>query len=161
MSMTGGLKAFWLGVAFTAVLATLVLSTTRFEAFVRATLGDQVIVDVRGDESPLGRITNLPVATLGEAAFVKKSYLLMTTYDFSLRARREAGRSGPGAQDFSVSVELPGTVTATNATRLTGRTAFWTTVPAEGVVLRTRAIQWIPIAIVLLTILVSGFVRRS
>ncbi len=160
--MTAGAKGFWMGVAFTAILAGFVLSTTHFEAFVRATMGDQLLLDARGDESRLGRAINLPVATLGEASFMKRSYLLITTYDFALRTRPDGGTgAGSAVQGLTVSVELPGAVTSTNATRLAGRTAFWTTVPAEGLVLHTRVIQWIPIAIVIAAVLLTGVLQRS
>ncbi len=160
--MTAGAKGFWAGVVVTAVLAGIVASTTRFEAFVRATGGDQLLLDARLDESRLGRAINIPVATLGEASFVKRSYLLLSTYDFALRVRPGVvGGPGQAVQALTVSVELPGTVTATNATRLAGHTAFWATVPVEGLELHTRTIQWLPIAIVVVALLFTGFYQRS
>jgi hypothetical protein len=147
--MTGWAKGFWIGALLVGILVA-VVGTTRVEGFVRITPADQLVLDVRGDESALSRVVNLPVGTLGETALVKRSYVLVQTYDFTLRLRREVVEAE--IRGLTVTVHLPGTVTATNATEVTGGIARWATVPPTGLELRTRAIQWIPIMVVLVAI---------
>ncbi len=160
--MTVWAKGFWIGVAAGFVLAGILASTTRFEAFVRVSSGDRLLLDARVDEPAFGRVINIPVATLGEVALVKRSWLVATTYDFHLGFRPEVS-PGPGraVQDVGVSVFLPGTVTATNATRVAGGVAMWETIPIEGIQVRTRAIHWVPIVLVLAVAAFLGIRRRS
>ncbi len=142
--MTGWAKGFWIGALLVGLLVA-VAGGTRFEGFLRITPADQIVLDVRGDESALGRVVNPPVATVGEAALVKRSYVVVQTYDFALRLRREVVEAG--IRGLTVTVQLPGTITATNATEVEGRTARWATIPTTGVELRTRAIQWVPVTL--------------
>lgn len=147
--MTAWVKGFWVGALLVGLLVA-IAGPARFEGYFRATTSEQLILDIRGDESPLGRATNLPVGTLGEAAFVKRSYVLFHTYAFTLRLRPDLVEgSGIGIAGLTVTAQLPGTPTATNATEILGQTARWATIPPSGLELRTRAIQWGPVAIAL------------
>lgn len=141
--MSAWTKGFLTGAVVALVLAGIAARTTRFEAFVRVTSGDRFLFDARLDEPPVSRLINIPVAALGEASFEKRSWLAATTYAFSLRLRPEAA-PGPGraVQDLQVSVRLPGQITSTNATRLTGDAAVWQPLPAEELRLHTRAVHW-------------------
>lgn len=137
-------KGFWIGVLLVGLLVA-VAGSTRFEGFLQITPADQIVLDVRGDESALGRLVNPPVAAVGEAVLVKRSYVLVQTYDFALRLRREVVEAG--IRGLTVTVQLPGTTTSTNATEVVGRTARWATIPANGLELRARAIQWVPVTL--------------
>jgi len=147
--MAAWAKGFWIGALLVGLLVA-VAGRTRFEGFLRIAPDDQLVLDVRGDESPLGRVVNPPVAAVGEAELVKRSYVLVQTYDFALRLRREVVEAG--IRGLTVTVQLPGTTTATNATEVVGRTARWTTIPPTGLELRTRAIQWVPVTLLVLAI---------
>ncbi len=154
-------KGFWTGAFVALVLVGIAASTTRFEAFVRVSSGDRFLLDLRLDEPVVGRVINIPVATLGEASFAKRSWLVATTYDFFLRLRPEVA-PGPGRaiQELEVSVGLPGSVTATNATRVSGRAALWEMVPPEGLQIHTRAIHWVRVVTIALAAAVIGIIRR-
>ncbi len=160
--MSAWAKGVLVGIVVGVVLAEIVASGTRFEAFVRVSAGDRFLLDMRLDEPVVGRVVNIPVAMLGEASFGKRSWIVATTYDFFLRLRPELA-PGPGLaiQELEISVGLPGTVTATNATRIAGRAAVWETVPPEGIQLHTRAIHWVPILFVLVVGTLLGRRRRS
>lgn len=157
--MTAWTKGFWIGAALVAMLG-IVGGSTRFEGFLRIA-GDQIVLDVRGDQSTLGRVINPPIGALGEASLVKRSYVIVSTYDFVLRLRPEImTESGGTLSGLTISAQLPGTTTATNATERIGTMARWTTIPSDGVMLRTRVILWVPIAVVIAAILLSAFARR-
>lgn len=156
-------KGFLAGVVATLVLVAIGAGTTRFEAFVRVTSGDRFLLDARLDEPALGRVLNIPVATLGEASFAKRSWVIGTTYEFHLQLRPEVA-PGPGRaiRDLEVSIRLPGRPAFTNATRYAGGAAVWETLPADALRLRTRAVHWLRILVIL--IIVAGAIvisRRS
>ncbi len=145
----GLLIAFWAG-------------NTSVDAFVRVTGDGQLLLDTRVDESVLGRIVNIPVASLGELAVSKRAWLVATTYRFTLRVRPELA---PGPERtltrLLVNVRLPGRVLTTNATRVTGGTAVWEGVPAEGLQLRTVAVEWTRVAMLVVVLVVGLRLRRS
>lgn len=141
-------------------VAAITAGGTRFEAFVRVAGEGRFLLDARLDEPAVGRLINIPAATLGEAAFAKRSWVVASTYAFSLRIRPELA-PGRAVQDLQVSVRLPGRVTSTNATRVAGGLAVWESVPARGLSLRTVAVHWVPL---ILLAVVAGFFayrRRS
>ncbi len=154
-------KGFWTGAVLTGVLLGIAMSA-RVDAFVRATTGDQIVLDARVDEGPLRRAVNIPLATLGDVSVGKRSYLFVTTYQFTLHLRpdRESG-SGRAGDGLTVSAQLPGTITATNAPQIAGGVAHWPTVPPEGLELHTRAVQWLTIVLVLAAFLLTGVYQRS
>lgn len=155
-------KGFFSGAVVVLVLLSLLAGGTQFEAFVRVAGGGQYLLDVRVDEPAVGRIVNIPVGSLGEAAFVKRSWIIATSYAFTLRLRPELA-PGPGGaiSGLQVSVRLPGRVLSTNATHVTAGAAVWEAMPAEALRLRTLAVHWV-IAVILAAALALGVgVRRS
>ena len=145
----GLLIAFWAG-------------NTSVDAFVRVTGDGQPLLDTRVDESVVGRLINIPVASLGELSVSKREWLVATTYVFALRVRPELA---PGPERpltrLVVNVRLPGRVVATNATRVTGGTAVWEGVSVEGLQLRTVAVAWARVAILAVVLVVGLRLRRS
>lgn len=141
--MNAWVKGFAVGAIAGLALAILLAGGTRFEAFVRVAASGRYLLDARLDESALGRVINLPVASLGEASVVKRSWFLATTYHFVLLLRPEVA-PGPGreVQELQVSVTLPGRATSTNATRITGGTALWEALPDVPLYLDTTAVHW-------------------
>jgi len=112
-------KGFAAGAAAALVLAVLLGGGTQFEAFVRVAGGGQYLLDARADEPAVGRIVNMPIGALGEAALVKRSWIVATTYAFTLRLRPEvAPGSGEAVSGLQVTVRLPGRTVSTNATRV-------------------------------------------
>lgn len=144
-------RGFLTGAAAALLLLAFVSGATRFDAFVRVAAEDRFVLDTRVDEPVLSRVINVPVATLGEASFTKRSWLLFTSYEFALQLRPEVA-PGPGRaiQDLQVSVRLPGSVTFTNATRISAGAAVWETLPSEPLVVRTRAVHWVRVLLVVL-----------
>lgn len=145
----GLLIAFWGG-------------NTSVDAFVRVTGDGQPLLDTRVDESVVGRIVNIPVASLGELSVSKRAWLVATTYVFTLRLRPELASGPEGTLTrLLVNVRLPGWVLTTNATRVTGGTAVWEGVPADALQLRTVAVEWARAAILVVFLVVGLGLRRS
>ncbi len=144
------------------VVAVLLAGGTQFEAFVRIAGSDQVLLDARVDEPVVGRIVNIPVGSLGDASLGKRTWLVATSYTFTLRLRPEVA-PGPGRalSGLQVSVRLPGGVVSTNATRVTAGTAVWDALPPDALHLRTLAVHWVRV-IILVAMLAAGIgIRRS
>lgn len=121
---------------------------TRADVFVRAAAGGRYLLDVRLDENALGRMVNIPTATLGEATVTKRSLFFFSTYGFTLRLRPGvAGDAERTIRSLEISARLPGRVTSTNAVRVAGGTATWETLGPDMLVLRTRAVHWIRIVL--------------
>src|SRR5258708_16760120 len=123
---------------------------TSVDAFVRVTGDGQPLLDTRVDESVVGRLVNIPVASLGELSVSKRVWLVATSYVFTLRVRPELA-SGPerSLTKLLVNVRLPGRVVTTNATRVTGGTAVWEGFPADALEPRTVAVEWARVAILI------------
>jgi hypothetical protein len=145
----GLLIAFWAG-------------NTSVDAFVRITGDGQPLLDTRVDESVVGRLVNIPVAALGDLSVSKRVWLVATTYAFTLRVRPELA-SGPERPltRLLVNARLPGRVLTTNATRVTGGTAEWEGVPADSLQLRTIAVEWTRVAILVVALVIGLGLRRS
>ncbi len=140
--MNAWLKGALLGFLLALLAVGWASRATTFEAFLRIG-SDRAVLDLRLDESPVGRATNIPTAVLGETSLTKRSWLIVTTYEFALRLRPDAGPEiSRAVRGLEVTTNLPGRVVATNATRTSGRTAVWDTLPAGPLEVKTRAIHW-------------------
>jgi hypothetical protein len=159
--MTPWTKGAFAGLAV-GLLIALWAGNTSVDAFVRVTGDGQPLLDTRVDESVVGRLVNIPVASLGELAVTKRTWLVATTYAFTLRVRPELA---PGPErpltTLLVNVRLPGRVVTTNATRIAAGTAVWEGMPADALQLRTVAVEWARIAILVLVLAVGLALRRS
>ncbi len=140
--MTSQTRGILTGLAAGLVIAWLA-GSAHLEEFVRVTGGGQYLLDARVDESALGRIINIPAASLGEASLLKRSWIVATSYMFTLQVRPEiAPEPGHAISGLQVNVRLPGRVIATNATRATAGTATWDALPPDALYLRTLAVHW-------------------
>lgn len=159
--MPTAVRGFLLGFAAGLLLAALIGGGTRFDAFVRVSGGGQLLLDARLDETAIGRVTNFPAGSLGDAAVAKRTWILVTTYRFVLHLRPEVA-PGPGraVQELQVSIALPGRVTATNATRIVAGAAIWDTVSAGELRVHTRAIHWGRIFLLLAIIVAASAIAR-
>ena len=155
--MSVAIRGFILGLVVGLLLAALIGGGTQFDAFARVMGDGRLLLDARLDESAIGRITNLPVGTLGDATFTKRTWILATTYGFVLHLQPEV-TPGPArlVQGLQVSIKLPGQVTATNATRVAAGTAVWETLPPGELLVRTRAIHGGRILVVLITVVAAA-----
>lgn len=156
-------KGFAAGASAALVLAVLLGGGTQFEAFVRVAGGGQYLLDARADEPAVGRIINVPIGALGEAALVKRSWIVATTYAFTLRLRPEvAPGSGEAVSGLQVTVRLPGRTVSTNATRVAAGIAVWEALPAEALRLRTFAVHWVRVTLLALALAIGiGAGRRT
>lgn len=156
-------KGFAAGAAAALVLSVLLGGGTQFEAFVRVAGGGQYLLDARADEPAVSRIVNMPIGALGEAAFVKRSWIVATTYAFTLRLRAEVtSGQGGGVSGLQVTVRLPGRTVSTNATRVAAGTAEWEALPAEALHLRTVAVHWVRVIVLALVLAIGiGAGRRT
>lgn len=150
----------------TGLLAGLVIAWlaggTHFEAFLRVTGGGQYLLDIRADESALGRIVNIPAASLGETSLLKRSWIVASTYVFTLQLRPEiAPEPGRAITGLAANVRLPGRVVATNATRVAAGTAIWDTLPPEALYLRTLSVHWAAVIILVAVLAIGLGARRS
>ena len=159
---------WWSGFAAGLVVAAVAWSVagagrTRADIFARVGAGGRYLLDVRLDESALGRAVNIPAATLGEATLTKRSLFIVTDYAFSLSLRTDMTPETRGAlRGLEVSVRLPGSPRGTNATRVTAGTAQWEALGAEPLQFRTRTVHWFRIALLAAAFaLVMLFGRRS
>jgi hypothetical protein len=159
--MTPWAKGVLAGLAVGLLIAFLAGSTS-VDAYVRVTGDGQPLLDTRVDESVVGRIVNIPVASLGELSVSKRAWLVATTYAFTLRVRPELAREPERSiAGLLVSVRLPGRVLTTNATRVTGGTAVWEGLPTDALHLRTVAVEWMRVGILFLFLVVGLGLRRS
>lgn len=144
------------------VVAVVLAGGTQFDAFVRITGSDQYLLDARVDEPALGRIVNIPVGSLGDASLGKRTWLVATSYAFTLRLRPEVA-PGPGrsVSGLQVSVRLPGGIVSTNATRVTAGTAVWDALPPDALRLRTLAVHWVRVIILVAGLAIGIGIRRS
>jgi hypothetical protein len=159
--MTPWAKGLFAGLT-AGLLVALLVGSTSFDAFVRVTGDGQYLLDAREDESVLGRIVNLPVASLGEVSLQKRVWVVASIYVFTLRVRPELAR-GPERmlRGLLVNVRLPGRVLTTNATRVQAGTATWEGLPSEALQLRTVAVHWVPLGILMAVLAVGLGLRRS
>lgn len=144
------------------LLAAAWAGNTSVEALVRVTADGQPLVDTRVDESVVGRIVNIPVASLGELSVSKRTWVVATTYAFTLRIRPEVA-PGPerALSGLLINARLPGRVVMSNATRVSGGTAVWEGLPPDALTLKTVAIEWARLGILALFLAVGGALRRS
>src|SRR3989442_3893939 len=123
------------------------------DAFIRVTGDGQPLLDPRVDESVVGRLVNIPVASLGELAVSKRVWLVVTTYVFTLRVRPELA---PGPERpltrLLVNVRLPGRAVTTNATRVTGGNGAWEGMPPGPPDIRPLAVREGRVAILVLLV---------
>ena len=146
--MRGNIAAFWLGVAVTYLLLTLTASSTTLDVDVVPAEGNSVALTERVDAGPLSRFFNPGIATLGSLRLTKRSWGLLTTYsqELGVAAVRLAQQAGTQI-NLRVSLDIPGTVVAANATGREGRTLVWSAIPQEGPMqARARTINW-PVAL--------------
>ncbi len=140
--MNAWLKGAILGFLLALFVAGWAARATTFEAFLRVG-SDRAVLDLRLDESTVGRVTNIPTAVLGETSLTKRSWLILTTYEFALRLRPDAAPEiSRAVRGLEVTTNLPGRVVATNATRVADGTAVWETLPVGALQFKTRAIHW-------------------
>lgn len=155
--MTPAWRGFILGVALALAGWLLLGGGTSADLYARVGPGGRYLLDARLDESAVGRLTNIPAATLGEVTLSKRSWLLVTSYQFALRLRPDVAPDAAALRSLEVSVRLPGRVVATNAARVSAGTAMWEGLTGEALVLRTRSVHWLRVAVLAL-ILVAAVV---
>lgn len=158
--MNGWSRGAGIGVILGLLLAGVLTRSTTFQTFARVGTEGRFLLDLRGDESPVGRVFNLPVAVLGEASFVKRSWLVVTTYDFTLRLQRDVAPAlAPAVRSLEVAVTVPGRVTNSNAPRVSAGTAVWEALPAGPLRVQSRVVHWgrlVLAAIIVAVLLVLG-----
>ena len=135
---------FWIGVAVTYVVLTLNTASTAFDVDVVPTEANAIGVVERVDQGPLSRMLAPTLGTLGTLRFTKRGWGILTTYsqELTVTAARLAQQAGTSV-GVRVSLQVPGTITGTNATGRDGRTLVWGQIPPEATLwARTRAINW-------------------
>lgn len=142
--------AFWLGVLTSSAALVVSTTATTFDADVTAGESQPVRLDQRIDQGALGRLLAPTSLTLGSVRLTKRGWGLVSTYSEEITVA--GGRAATAAgipMDLRVTLEVPGTVVATNATGREGRALVWTALPQGGALRATaRAVNW-PLAALL------------
>src|SRR5207302_1683161 len=117
---------FWIGVAAAYVVLTLNTASTAFDVDVVPTEANAIGVVERVDQGPLSRMLSPTLGTLGTVRFTKRGWGILTTYsqELTVTAARLAQQAGTSV-GVRVSLQVPGTITGTNATGRDGRTLVW------------------------------------
>jgi len=154
-------KGFVIGLLAAGAASALAAGRTTFEGFAHVGTEGGLVLDIREDESAIGRAVNAPLGILGEARVVKRTWLVLTTYVLTLQLRPEVA-TGPGraVAGMRVQAKLPGRSVATNATRVTDRGAVWESLPVGGLHLATQAVHWVRIVVAVLGLAVVLVVSR-
>jgi hypothetical protein len=142
--MRSTILAFWIGVIVTYIVLTFSTFSTTVDADVVPTEATGIGVAERVDQGTLSRLRSPGLGTLGTLRVTKRSWGLFTTYaqELTVTAARLAQQAGTPV-GVRVSLELPGTVTGTNATARDGRTLVWNEIPPDAPMwARTRAVSW-------------------
>ena len=86
----------------------------------------------RVDQGPLSRMLAPTLGTLGTLRFTKRGWGILTTYsqELTVTAARLAQQAGTPV-GVRVSLQVPGTITGTNATGRDGRTLVWGQIPPD------------------------------
>lgn len=142
--------AFWIGVAVTYIVLTLNASATTFDVDVVPTEANGLGIAERVDQGPLSRLLHPELGTLGALRFTKRGWGILTSYgqELTVTAARIAQQAGAPVT-VRVDVQVPGTVTGTNATGREGRALVWAEIPKDAPLwVRTRTVNW-PVVIFL------------
>ena len=154
---------FWIGVAVTYVVLTLNTASTAFDVDVVPTEANAIGVVERVDQGPLSRMLSPTLGTLGTVRFTKRGWGILTTYsqELTVTAARLAQQAGTPV-GVRVSLQVPGTITGTNATGRDGRTLVWGQIPPDAPLwARTRAINWPVILFMAAAVALSYWVRAG
>lgn len=139
--------AFWLGVVVASAVLIITTTATTFDADVTSGEGQPVQLVQRVDQGALSRLLAPAALTLGTVRLTKRGWGLVTAYteEISVAGGRLATQAGVPL-DLRVTLEIPGTVVATNANGRAGTALVWTSLP-QGAPLRaeTRAVNWVVI----------------
>lgn len=157
--MHSAARAFWLGAAVTAA----VFLFTGASTFDLDASGDPqaIVVNGRIDQSALGRLLTPDLATLGTVRATKRSWGLVNTYSEQIyvAGARVAQQAGAPV-NLRFNLQLPGSVTATNATARDGRLLVWTAIPADATLwAHSWAVNW-PIVLLLAVAIALTFLTR-
>jgi hypothetical protein len=154
--------AFWLGVLISSAVLIAGTTATTFDADVTAGESQPVRLDQRVDQGALSRLLAPTSLTLGSVRLTKRGWGLVSTYseEITVAGGRASARAGI-PMDLRVTLEMPGTVVATNATGREGRTLMWAALPPGGTLrATTRAVNWPLAALLVAAVALSLRLRR-
>jgi hypothetical protein len=136
--------AFWLGVLVMGSVFLVSAAKTTYTAEV--TVGDtnSLAFGQHVDQGFLERLLQPAALSLGSAQLTKRTWGLVTTYadQVSVATNLLANQAG-GPVNLRVTLEIPGTVTETNAAGRDGTALVWTALPAGTPLYGTsRVVNW-------------------
>ncbi len=155
--------AFWLGVAVSSAVFIITAAATTFDADVTSGEAQPIRLVQRVDEEALSRLLAPASLTLGSVRLTKRGWGVVTTYseEISIAGGRLATVAGAPV-DVRVTLEIPGTVVATNATGREGRALVWTGLPADAPLrAQTRAVNWPLVAFLIAAVVLSFRIRAG
>jgi hypothetical protein len=154
---------FWIGVAVTYGVLTLNAASTAFDVDVVPTEANAIGVVERVDQGPLSRMLSPTLGTLGTLRFTKRGWGILTTYsqELTVTAARLAQQAGSPV-GVRVSLQIPGTITGTNATGREGRALVWGQIPPDAPLwAHTRATNWPVVLFIAVAAALSFWVRAG
>ncbi len=154
--------AFWLGVVVASAAFVVTTAATTFDADVTTGEGQPARLAQRVDQGALSRLLAPAALTLGSVRLTKRGWGLVTTYteELSVAGGRPATQAGVPL-DLRVTLEIPGTVVATNANGRDGAALVWTSLPQDAPLrAQTRVVNW-PLIIVLVAAAALSFWPRG
>ncbi len=148
--MRQAVLGFWAGVVAASVVLIITTTATTFDADVTTGEGQPMRLVQRVDQGAVSRLLAPTALTLGSVRVTKRGWGLVTSYteEISVAGGRLATQAGIPL-DLRVTLAIPGTVVATNATGREGGALVWTALPQDALLrAATRAFNW-PVIILL------------
>ncbi len=160
--MRKGVRAFWVGVAVSGAVFIFTGATT-FDLDGTAAETHTIVMTGRVDQGTLVRLFSPGSVALGRVRVTKHAWGLVTTYteQIVILGAPLANEAGTPIS-VQVHVEIPGTVTGSNATSRDGRTLIWTALPVDAILwAQSRAINWPVVAFLAVAIGLTLWLRED
>jgi len=144
MPMRALVAAFWLGVLVMGGVFLLSAAKTTYTAEVTTDETNALVFGQHVDQGFLESLLRPAALTIGSAQLTKRTWGLVTTYAdrVSVATNLLANQAGRPV-NLRINLELPGTVTDTNAAGRQGTALVWTELPADTPLYGTsRVVNW-------------------
>jgi hypothetical protein len=157
--------AFWLGAAVASFVFMLTSTATTFDADVTVGESQPLRFAQRVDQAEVSRLLAPSALALGALRLTKRGWGLVTTYTEDLTiARGPLPALAETAGGIRITLDMPGTVVATNADGRDGRLLVWSAGNVAGgagpLRAQTRAVNW-PLVVFLAAAVAVSFWARA
>jgi hypothetical protein len=158
--------AFWLGAAAASFVFMITGAATTFDADVTVGESQPLRFAQRVDQAAVSRLLAPSTLALGALRLTKRGWGLVTTYAEELTVARGAlSTPAETAGGIRITLEMPGTIVATNAGGRDGRVLVWSPSDMAGETgplwAQTRAVNWPILAFLAVAVAVSFRARTA